>query len=81
MPLGSIEMRTGPLESMCRDERIWQACLPTDAERELERQRLIQKLRTGLVNDVWLPPDGNCKKLQKLLGGQIACPLCLLALL
>ncbi|CAE7536356.1 RDH14 [Symbiodinium sp. CCMP2456] len=30
------------------------ACLPTDAERELERQRLIQKLRTGLVNDVWL---------------------------
>ncbi|CAE7483471.1 RDH14 [Symbiodinium pilosum] len=30
------------------------ACLPTEAEREAERQRLVQKLRTGLVHDIWL---------------------------
>jgi len=30
------------------------ACLPTDTERETERQRLVQKLQTGLVRDVWL---------------------------
>lgn len=30
------------------------ACLPTEAAREVERQRLVQKLRTGVVRDVWL---------------------------
>ncbi|CAE7298694.1 RDH14 [Symbiodinium natans] len=30
------------------------ACLPTEAEREMERKRLVQKLRTGLVEDIWL---------------------------
>eukprot|EP00747_Dinoflagellata_sp_TGD_P190158 gnl/TRDRNA2_/TRDRNA2_51414_c0_seq1.p1 gnl/TRDRNA2_/TRDRNA2_51414_c0~~gnl/TRDRNA2_/TRDRNA2_51414_c0_seq1.p1 ORF type:complete len:382 (+),score=69.94 gnl/TRDRNA2_/TRDRNA2_51414_c0_seq1:48-1193(+) len=32
------------------------ACLPTEAERETERKRLVRKLRTHLVKDVWL----NC---------------------
>ena len=80
MPLG-IEMRVGPAESTSHDERIAQACLPTDAERELERQRLIQKLRTGLVNDVWLPPGHDSRIRQKLQGEQTTCPLSLLALL
>ncbi|CAL1170735.1 unnamed protein product [Cladocopium goreaui] len=30
------------------------ACLPSEAAREAERQRLVQKLRTGVVQDVWL---------------------------
>lgn len=30
------------------------ACLPSEAAREVERQRLVQKLRTGIVQDVWL---------------------------
>jgi len=32
------------------------ACLPTIAARQVERQRLTRKLKTGLVGDVWL----NC---------------------
>lgn len=29
------------------------ACLPTELEREQERSRLVRKLKTGLVDDVW----------------------------
>jgi len=32
------------------------ACLPSQTERAAERERLLQKLKTGLVDDVWL----NC---------------------
>merc|ERR1712151_1188985 len=32
------------------------ACLPTEVERAAERERLTRKLKTGLVDDVWL----NC---------------------
>lgn len=32
------------------------ACLPTETERVVERERLVRKLKTGLVEDVWL----NC---------------------
>jgi len=32
------------------------ACLPTEEQRTVERQRLLRKLKTGLVEEVWL----NC---------------------
>jgi len=44
------------------------ACLPTEAEREKERDRLARKLSTGLVDDVWL----NTGVDEELLGRGIA---------
>jgi len=32
------------------------ACLPSEGEREAERQRLVRKMRTNLIDEVWL----NC---------------------
>lgn len=40
------------------------ACLPTEGAREIERNRLIRKLMTGLIEDVWL----NCGSDVALLG-------------
>jgi len=44
------------------------ACLPTEDARETERKRLMRKLGTGLIEDVWL----NCGSDALLLGEGIA---------
>ncbi|CAJ1336755.1 unnamed protein product [Effrenium voratum] len=40
------------------------ACLPTEAAREAERQRLVQKLRSGWVQDVWLNTGDDAELLR-----------------
>lgn len=44
------------------------ACLPTEAARLAERERLMRKLRTGLIEEVWL----NCGSDPALLGAGAA---------
>lgn len=44
-PLGSLKLGVA-----------FNACLPTEAERIMEQQRLVRKLKTGIVQEVWL----NC---------------------
>jgi len=46
--------RKHPAPGRLRLGVAFNACLPTEAERQAERLRLVQKLRTGLVDDVWL---------------------------
>lgn len=41
------------------------ACLPSEAERATERQRLVRKLKTGLVQDVWLNCGSDAQLLQE----------------
>jgi len=41
------------------------ACLPSEAAREAERSRLVQKLQSGLVQDVWLNTGDDVELLAK----------------
>eukprot|EP00929_Paragymnodinium_shiwhaense_P092376 TRINITY_DN52257_c0_g1_i1.p1 TRINITY_DN52257_c0_g1~~TRINITY_DN52257_c0_g1_i1.p1 ORF type:complete len:422 (+),score=77.18 TRINITY_DN52257_c0_g1_i1:57-1322(+) len=41
------------------------ACLPTEQERKVERARLVRKLQSGLVKDVWLNTASDTQWLQE----------------
>jgi len=43
-----------PVPGWLRLGVAFNACLPTEPERAQERERLVRKLRTGLVEEVWL---------------------------